>query len=172
MIRPIITVPHATLLKKAVPIKVFDKKLLALVQDMTDTLLVQKDPIGVGLSAPQIDVLMRVCIIRADEDTPARALVNPRIIKSVQGRASRKPLLEGCLSIPRIWGYVLRPEKVHVEYEDLSGKTHSEVFTGFDSIVVQHEIDHLDGILFTRHTLSQGYQLYKEVDGELEPYAL
>ncbi len=172
MIRPIITVPHATLLQKAEPVKVFDKKLLALVQDMTDTLLVQQDPIGVGLSAPQINELTRVCIIRPDEDTPARALLNPRIVKSVQGRASRKPLLEGCLSIPRIWGYVLRPEKVHVEYEDLSGKTHTEVFTGFDSIIVQHEIDHLDGILFTRHTLAQGYQLYKEVDGELEPYAL
>lgn len=172
MIRPILTVPHMTLLKKSEPVKSVDASVHSLIKDMTDTLLDQEDPIGVGISAPQIGVLRRVCLIRPDEKGPVVAMINPEIISSTQGRKTRKPLLEGCLSIPGIWGYVLRPEKVEVRYLDAAGNTHTEKFSGFESIIVQHEIDHLDGILFTKHTIAQGYQLYQDVNGELEPYSI
>lgn len=154
------------------PVVHFDTKLEGVVSDMVDTLEAQTDPVGVGLSGNQIGLLQRICIIRPEEDGDILVLVNPEITKSSFGSKKRKPVLEGCLSIPEVWGHVLRPQKVDVTYQDMKGERHEQSFDGFASVVVQHEIDHLNGILFTQHTLSQGYQLYKEVDGELEPYAL
>lgn len=172
MVKKILIVPHPTLNKVADPVKKFDTQLGKTVQDMIDTLYAQHDPIGVGLSAPQIGALDRICLIKPEENAQVQVLINPKITKSIFGSKKRKPMLEGCLSIPDVWGHVLRPEKVHIRFQDLDGTFHDQVYTGFASVVVQHEIDHLDGILFTKHTLQQGYQLYKEVDGELEPYAL
>ncbi len=172
MIQPILTVPNITLLKVSKPVTSFDASLKKLVKDMEDTLLDQKDPIGVGLSAPQINMLLRVCIIRPKEDGPLLTMINPTITESTEKTGKRKPLLEGCLSIPGIWGFVLRPEKIRVSYQDVTGASHSASFSGFASIVIQHEIDHLNGVLFTKHTIAQGYQLYKDVDGELEPYEI
>jgi peptide deformylase len=172
MVKKILTVPNPVLHQVAAPVKKFDTALGKTVQDMLDTLYAQHDPIGVGLSAPQIGVLDRICLVRPKEDAEVQVLINPKITKSIFGSKKRKPVLEGCLSIPEVWGHVLRPEKVHIHFQDLEGNTCDQLFTGFASVVVQHEIDHLNGILFTQHTLQQGYQLYREVDGELEPYAL
>lgn len=172
MVKKIVTVPHPSLLKTAEPVKSFDAKLKEIVQDMTDTLIAQHDPIGVGLSGNQIDVLKRICLVRPDEKGDIIVMINPVIKDSKQGSKKRKPVLEGCLSIPDVWGHVMRPEKVLVSYKDADGKSYEDWFDGFASVVVQHEIDHLNGILFTQHTLAQGYQLYREVDGELHEYAL
>ena len=76
--------------------------------------------------------------------------------------------LEGCLSIPRIWGPVTRNTKVLVEYQDLTGEKHTEWFSGFKSVIIQHEMDHLQGVLFTQRVLEQKGKLYQEKDGELE----
>ena len=109
---------------------------------------------------------------RPEENGEVLVLINPKTVDVVKGSKKRKPVLEGCLSIPNVWGHVLRPEKVEIEYQDVEGETHKQWFDGFGSVVIQHEIDHLNGILFTQHTLSQGYQLYKEENGELVEYAL
>jgi peptide deformylase len=172
MVKKILTVPHQALNQVAHSVKNFDSYLVGTVQDMVETLLDQKDPIGVGLSGNQIGFLQRVCVIRPEEKGDVQVLINPTIIKTVQGSSKRKPVLEGCLSIPDVWGHVLRPEKVHITYQNLKGEKLDAAFDGFPAVVVQHEIDHLNGILFTQHTLSQGYQLYREIEGELEPYAL
>lgn len=172
MIKKIVVTPHPSLLKKAKKVTSFDARLEKIVQNMTDTLLAQKDPIGVGISGNQIDVLQRICLVRPEENSEVQVLINPEVKKTVQGAKDRKPVLEGCLSIPDVWGHVLRPQKVQVSFQDIKGKKHTQWYDGFASVVVQHEIDHLNGILFTQHTLSQGYQLYKEVNGELEQYAL
>lgn len=172
MVKKILTVPHPILKQVAHPVAHFDARLEGVVADMIDTLEAQKDPIGVGISGNQIGLLQRICLVRPEEDGDILVLINPQITKSIEGPKKRKPALEGCLSIPDVWGHVLRPQKVHVSYQNVHGEALNAVFDGFGAVIVQHEIDHLNGILFTQHTLSQGYQLFREVDGELEPYAL
>jgi peptide deformylase len=76
--------------------------------------------------------------------------------------------LEGCLSIPRIWGPVKRANRVLLEYQDLSGEKKTEWFTGFRATIVLHEVDHLQGVLFTQRAIEQNSALYEERDGELE----
>ena len=76
--------------------------------------------------------------------------------------------LEGCLSIPHIWGPVTRNTKILLEYQDLTGEKHSEWFSGFTSVIIQHEMDHLQGVLFTQRVLEQKGRLYQEKDGKLE----
>lgn len=172
MVKKIIHIPHKTLNQVAKPIVNFDVKTQKLAEDLIDTLKHQKDPIGVGLSANQIDVLQRACVIKPDEEGPITVMINPEIIDLEEGPKDRKPTLEGCLSIPEIWGHVMRPYKVYIRFQDVQGNEQKEWYVGFASVVVQHEIDHLDGILFTQRVLEQGYDLFKEKDGELHPYSL
>jgi len=82
-------------------------------------------------------------------------------------RKSRDIHLEGCLSIPHIWGPVTRADKILVSYQDLTGEQHTKWFDGFKSIIIQHEMDHLNGTLFTQRVLEQKGKLYEEKDGEL-----
>src|SRR3990167_4758698 len=173
MVMNILTAPHPVLLQKAHPISRVDKRVEKLIKNMIETLLAQKDPIGVGLSANQVGVLDRIFLARPDEQSESvDVFINPEVLAVEQGGADREPTLEGCLSIPRIWGKVLRPQKAHVSYMDLSGTTSQKWFDGFEAVVVQHELDHLNGILFTQRVLEQGGELFKEVDGELQPYRL
>lgn len=84
-------------------------------------------------------------------------------------KTSNKPVkLEGCLSIPRIWGPVKRADKVVLEYQDVTGPVKKRWFTGFKAVIIQHEMDHLQGILFTQRAMEQNRQLYEEVEGELK----
>jgi peptide deformylase len=90
--------------------------------------------------------------------------INPHITKSeslVKKEKEKTTKLEGCLSLPDIWGDVQRYNQVHVEFLDESGRKHSKKFEGFMATIVQHEIDHLDGILFTKRVLDQKGTLYK-----------
>lgn len=169
----ILIAPHTSLLQPALPVKKIDKRIKNIAAEMSKTLLAHRDPIGVGLSGNQVSVLERIFVTRPNEKTQDITIfVNPRIIDTDEGSAKRKPTLEGCLSIPEIWGHVLRPEKVKVEYFDLHEEKHADWFEDFEAIVIQHELDHLEGILFTQRVLEQGRELYKEVDGELEPWRL
>lgn len=169
----ILIAPHTTLLQPALPVKKIDNRIRKVAADMSKTLLAHTNPIGVGLSGNQVSVLERIFVTRPDEKTrDITVFVNPSVVDRDEGAAKRKPTLEGCLSIPEIWGHVLRPAKVKVEYFDLEEKKHTDWFEDFEAIVIQHELDHLDGVLFTQRVLEQGRELYKEVDGELEPWRL
>jgi len=178
----IVTTPNQVLGNIAKPAEKFDKKLKDILLSMEETLRNTSDPIGVGLAAPQVGLSLRIFQLRPDEKSSVRNFINPEILSiseegneytSQSGKKKEaidlgkipapkgKRLLEGCLSIPNIWGYVQRRKEVTLSYQDENGKKHEEVFTGFPAIIVQHEMDHLNGILFTNHVMTQNEKLFK-----------
>lgn len=120
----------------------FDDKLAILVEDMIDTMY---EADGVGLAAPQIGILKRVAVIDVYDDTGVKVLINPEIID----RDGEQFEIEGCLSLPGKSGRVKRPEWVKVEYQDLHGKPRTIEGTELLARALCHEIDHLNGVLFT-----------------------
>jgi peptide deformylase len=144
MLRPILTYPDPFLTKKAVSVLRVDDKVRELVSDMFETMRAAS---GVGLAAPQVGVGRRVIVVDvspAEQDSLPVALVNPEIAErggSVEG-------MEGCLSVPGVEGLVPRAESVLVRGLDLQGEPVRIRATGFLARALQHEIDHLDGILF------------------------
>lgn len=127
------------------------------IADMLETLRTSERP-GVGLAAPQVGKNIRLIVIEStgwknDKDElvgviPTTVLINPEIIKKSEEKEER---FEGCLSVPDYNGYVIRPKKVKVVALDETGKEILIKSSGFLARVLQHEIDHLDGILFTDH---------------------
>lgn len=99
---------------------------------------------GAGLAGPQVGILRRFFAFRLDAESPMDALVNPRVVAASHDRAL---FLEGCLSFNDVVVEVERPAAVRVEGEDLEGRTRVAEFEGFGASLVQHEIDHLDGVL-------------------------
>ncbi len=176
----IVHAPHPVLAKNAEEVKKINKKIRELVYDMEETLIAQLDPQGVGLAAPQINMNLAIFIIKPSLKAETEVFINPKILeksaprkKNITETDKEKSeeediKLEGCLSIPRIWGPVTRVSKVLLEYQDLTGEKHTEWFSGFKSVIIQHEMDHLQGVLFTERVLEQGGRLYHEKDGELE----
>lgn len=143
-IRNIIKVGDETLRKKSREVTTFDGRLKQLLDDMVETL---KEADGVGLAAPQIGVLRRVVVVLADGEYIR--LVNPKIIEA----HGEQEDVEGCLSIPGRWGITKRPETVTVRAQDETGKTFTRTGSGLTARAFCHEIDHLDGVLFTDHAL-------------------
>ena len=141
-LRKIITDSDSSLRKKSRPVEKFDRRLHALLDDMTETLA---DACGAGLAAPQIGVLRRVCIVNADEERGLVELINP-VITRTEGEQEGP---EGCLSVPGKTGIVKRPFRVWVDAFDRSGKPFSVVGEDFEARAFCHEIDHLDGKLYT-----------------------
>ena len=119
-----------------------DDEVRRLVDDMYETMDAAK---GVGLAANQIGVARRVAVVDADDDR--FEMIDPVIVES-EGRAAAQ---EGCLSIPDVYGDVSRPERVVIEATDRHGNRFRKEATGLKSRAIQHEIDHLDGILFLDH---------------------
>lgn len=171
----IITVPHPLLTQESKPVPTIDKRIKKLVKEMEETLDAQKNPEGVGLSAPQIAQSLALFIVKHPSDKKLITFINPEILECETVKRTKTEQeeyedssLEGCLSIPLIWAPVTRFDKVKVKFTDIHGKIHEEWFTGFMSVVVQHEYDHLKGILFTQRALEQGQPIYKEVNGKLK----
>lgn len=178
---PIITVPHPTLRQVAKPIVTVDTKLIKTVKDLIQTLEAKKNPSGVGLAAPQIDVGLRMFVTKVGPDgdernahIPTSLFINPVIVKhshtEVLGPNSKEQTLEGCLSIPNLYGPVPRYDWVTIEYQILESEklvSRQETYEGFHARVIQHEYDHLDGILFTDHSLRTGLPIYKDSGKEL-----
>ena len=140
----IVKVPDPILTKKTALIKKIDKDLVKLANDMIKTC---REANGIGLAAPQIGQSIRMCIINLEHmGLPPFALVNPKIVKKSFGKIEME---EGCLSIPGVFGIVKRPKKITIEAENLAGRKNKFEADGMLSRVIQHEVDHLDGILFT-----------------------
>lgn len=165
----IVTIPHPSLTVVCKPVAEVDKRVLKLIKEMEKTLDKQKNPEGVGLSAPQVGIEERFFIIKHPETKKRYTMINPELVQKEDFMDSEMDdeNLEGCLSIPEIWAPVSRYRRVQVKYLDKEGKEQLEWFDGFLSIVVQHEYDHLDGILFTQRALEQGNPIYKEYNGKL-----
>ncbi len=135
---------------------------------MKATLLAATNPKGVGLAAPQIGEPWRVFITKPLADI--RVFINPEIIqistKKTDGVPERENKLEGCLSIPKIWGRVHRAEGLTLKYQDESGGSHTEKFSGFLATIIQHETDHTNGILYVQRVLEQKGKLYQSARDE------
>ncbi len=178
----IVTTPEPILSKISKPIEKFDKKLAHILVEMEKTLRNTSDPVGVGLAAPQVGISYRIFQLKPDENSEVKSFINPKILeiseeihddihqskqtkKGIKSERTSKPdgkrLLEGCLSIPNIWGYVQRKREVKLSYQDEQGSKKTEIFTGFPAVIVQHEMDHLNGILFTKHVMDQNEKLFK-----------
>ena len=170
-----ITAPAEILSKKAAPVRKIDKEILNLIEEMKKTLLSANDPEGVGLAAPQVGKPLAIFIIKPMTKSPIRVFINPEIISQrsetkEKSHAKRDPALrkkkghtklEGCLSLPSIWGEVERSLSITVSFMDEKGKKHTKAFKGFIATIIQHETDHLNGIPFTQRVIEQSGTLYK-----------
>ena len=147
-LKTIITAPDPRLKKKAQPVASVDAEVRQLMDDMLETMYAAP---GIGLAAPQVDVLKRVIVLDIDrEDTKTGPLLmaNPEIVEASDEDATYE---EGCLSLPEHYSDVVRPAKVTVRYLDRDGVQKDLACEGLLATCVQHEIDHLDGILFVDH---------------------
>ncbi len=161
---------EAALRKKSEPVRLINRRIKLLIKDLKDTLLNRSD--GIGLAAPQINVHSRVIVVRlggrgnsSDEPEPPLVLINPEIIED------RRPErdFDGCLSFPGLYAETVRPHHLKVKGLDEWGKPFARVFEGFDAVLVHHEIDHLDGVLFIDRVTSINdlYRVREDENGEL-----
>ncbi|MCK5020515.1 MAG: peptide deformylase [Candidatus Peribacteraceae bacterium] len=125
--------------KKTEIIPKVTKEIKKLIKDMKETVPAEK---GAGLAAPQVGVSLRLSICMLDGKY--EAIINPKILwKSEETTIDE----EGCLSLPNIWLNIKRHNEIILNYLDEKGKTHEKKYSGFDARVIQHEVDHLDGVL-------------------------
>lgn len=171
----IITLPHSHLRQKSAKVHIITDEVRALVDDMTSASLDWEDSrpheISAALAAVQIDRLERVVIIRSSfEDKEAREftpLINPEIIK-FEGEQIED--YEGCLSVKGCYGRVKRASKIRVKALDIDGNEIRLKADGFLARVIQHEVDHINGIVFVDHIKGQKDAFYRLDDaGELQP---
>lgn len=171
----IVTAPNPVLSAKANSVARVDKAILNLIEQMEDALDRASDPIGVGLAAPQVGKSLNLFITKPTAKSKMFVFINPKITfkKTLPEEKDNKKTfkLEGCLSLVNIWGEVQRAPEITVEYLDETGKAHKRQFRGFLATIIQHEIDHLNGILFPKRVLEQKgvlYHSYKNSKGEDE----
>ena len=144
-IRTIVEQGNEILGKVCKPVKEITPRIVTLAEDMIDTMM---EADGVGLAAPQVGVMKRLFVAMPcpdDEEPKIYVMINPEIIEREGEQCSN----EGCLSIPGYMGSVKRPEKLKVKYTDIDGNEAVEEFEGFGAVVISHEYDHLDGILYS-----------------------
>src|SRR5665213_4584394 len=147
-LRDIRLVPDPILKKVSARVEVVDDALRALMDDMLESMYAAP---GIGLAAVQVGVPKRVIVMdlaREDEPPQPRYFVNPEITWASDGMAIRE---EGCLSVPEIYDEVVRPARVGLKYVDYQGNPVEEDAEGLLAVCIQHEMDHLNGVLFIDH---------------------
>ena len=127
--------------QRAAPVESVTDELRQTIADMVDTMY---EEVGIGLAAPQVGIPLRLMVVAADVGRGVQALVNPRIV-DLGGSVTAE---EGCLSLPGVFAPVTRAEWVELEAQDLEGGRVSLTARGLRARVFQHEMDHLDGVLF------------------------
>ena len=157
MILPIVTLGDAILFKKCEAITKDYPDLEKLIFDMIETMLKAN---GIGLAAPQIDKSIRLFIIGFPNhgEIPLKVFINAQII-STEGSCV---MGEGCLSIPGVSGDVERPEKITINYFDQNFTEHTNTFDGLTARVIQHEYDHIEGILYVNHLTDEAKESIKD----------
>ncbi len=141
-IRKIVFHPAEILEQSCKAVVKYDKKLVKLLDDMYDT-MIEYD--GVGLAAPQIGLDARIAVVDIDDEHGTIEMINPRVLET----SGEQTGPEGCLSFPGLYGEVTRPNFVKIEAFDRKGRKYTLEAEDFLARAIQHEIDHLDGILFT-----------------------
>jgi peptide deformylase len=175
MVQKILNVKDPVLRLQAKKVRKIDKKILRIIEDMKDTLAAQDDPEGVGLAAPQIGRSYRIFLMKYKKLSDI--IINPEVIsrvkppQPVKNVEPNKPL-EGCLSLPHYYGPISRTNKIKIKYIDESGTVQVKEFRGFPAQIVEHEIDHLNGILFIDRIVEQGTPLFHYTKGEWEEVEL
>jgi peptide deformylase len=147
-ILPILKLPNPALREKSAPWETVNAETRKLAGDMLETMYAAP---GIGLAGSQVGILKRIVVIdtaRNEEPKNPKILINPEIVFSGDERRSHE---EGCLSIPEIYAEVERSGRVQVRYVDEKGRLQEEEFRDLLATVIQHEIDHLNGILFIDH---------------------
>jgi len=161
---------RAILRKHCAPVRRVDSRAKSLVQDLVDTLNAHGD--GIGLAAPQIGANHRIVVVclgggpgSHQDPGPPLPLINPRIVEA----SDELPDFDGCLSFPGLYGVTTRPHHVRVVGLGPSGRAFDRVFEGFDAVVVHHELDHLDGVLFIDRVarLEDLYRVRQGEDGRM-----
>lgn len=166
--KDIITLPHASLRKKSKRIKSVDASVRSLIKNMIDAGLDWEDnrkyEVCVGLAAVQIDDLRRVVILRTEDADERKfdVLINPRVIKTY---GELELDFEGCLSVKDIYGLVPRYPKVKVQALDENGKEIRVIAEGFQARLLQHEVDHVEGIVFIDH-ISDNKEAFHKINDE------
>jgi len=152
---PIVEAPSKILNEKTKKVRSFEIETQKTIKDLKDTLDEASDPEGAGLSANQIGISKSICVVRSFFQDPLdetkdlfeeKILINPKITSK---DAEEEEGWEGCLSVPNTYGKVFRSKKIRVRYQDETGQKQSLTAKDFFARVIQHEIDHLNGILFT-----------------------
>ncbi|MDO8452130.1 MAG: peptide deformylase [bacterium] len=177
MIRRILLAKDPKLRHKSRPVGKLDKKTLSVIKDLQDTLKKQTAPPGVGLAAPQLGVFLRIFLVL--DGKKSMVFVNPEIVEA--SKKTNDPLkakdedftMEGCLSLPNVYGPVVRSATITVRYQTpriassewLLVEEEKE-FKGFTAQVIQHELDHLEGILFVDRLLEQKRGLFEIKNNE------
>ncbi len=157
---PILTYPDPLLRRPAVAVADFDVELSAFVDDLIETM--RTGPGGVGIAAPQVGRLQRIVVVDVrpklgDDCHGLMVLVNPELI-AWEGVAVGR---EGCMSVPDFTGNVIRAEQIRVQAQDIHGKVRVYECAGFEARAVQHEMDHLDGLLFLDRLVSRKTDLFR-----------
>ena len=147
-IRPILIAPDPRLKAVSTPVETVDAEIRKLALDMADSMYAAE---GIGLAAVQIGVAKRIIVMDLDQKDGKkdwRVFINPRITWASEEMATFE---EGCLSVPEIWDDVERPARIKAEYLDLDGKKVEIEADGMLATCLQHEMDHLEGVLFIDH---------------------
>lgn len=147
VVRTILHYPEPLLKKVSEPVTEFDAALKELAQDMVETMYAAP---GVGLAAPQVGELKRLIVMDCsgrEEEADLLVAVNPEIV-AAEGESCEE---EGCLSVPEYYASVKRFSRVTMTYQDVEGQSHQRQAEGLLAVAMQHEIDHLQGILFVDH---------------------
>jgi len=160
----IIKYPHPALRKKAKPVKTITPAIQRFSQELLQVLVSKKgEPLGVGLAANQVNKLWRIFIIKMPDDK-FQVCINPQLLKTskknLKGLAEDKHFLEGCLCFPGYYGFVNRSIKIKVKYQTPQGLSKTKTLTPPHSSYFQHELDHLNGILFIDYIKQRKEQLY------------
>lgn len=145
---PIVTGAKSPILRtKTKKVPVLTKEIKMLIKDMEQTTLAAK---GAGIAAPQVNRTERICIALISKKlTP---LVNPEILRR---STETDTMEEGCLSLPNVWLQITRPKEIVVKFLSITGKERELKLSGFDARVVQHEVDHLEGVLIVDYQKAQ-----------------
>lgn len=161
----IVKYPHPTLRHKSKPLRRVDRELVTIVRQMFDLMYEHR---GVGLAANQVDLPYRLFVINTESEEADKdgelVFINP-VITQRKGMAEQD---EGCLSFPEIYAPVRRPEKVTITAYNLAGEEVTHNFDGLLARAVQHEFDHLDGVLFIDRLTPSGRLKIKEALSDLE----
>jgi len=164
MIRKILGTKDPKISQVCKKVKAIDKKVISIAKDLKETLKAQKEPEGVGLASTQIGENLR--IFAMNDNGKIRVIINPEILEISKEKAKtpkqqEKEVMEGCLSLPNYYGPLKRPQKVKIKYLTLDNVQKEEEFNGLSAQIVQHEIDHLNGIVFVHRLLEQKQPLYQ-----------